>query len=322
VLGSAIFCIDFILIPMPSDSTKQIATGSPAYALAPMFALLIGASFWGVVWYPFRLLKDAGVSGASASALTYLVALIVGSVLFARHWRDLFRSPSASFFLALSAGICNVSYVIGVTEGEVMRVTLLFYLAPLWTVPLAYWLLGEKLDLRGVFVTVVAMIGALTMLWRAELGMPMPQNYAEWLGLLAGITFAANNVMVRKMDHASPAAKSIAIWVGVTIVGFVTALLLSPNKPLLPDFNSTSLILVFGIAIALMVMSVAIQYGLTHLAANTAAVILLFELIVACIATYMLTNEQMRPQDWVGGSLIAVAGFIASVQMPRRKQPN
>jgi drug/metabolite transporter (DMT)-like permease len=285
----------------------------------PMLALLIGASFWGVVWYPFRLLKDAGVGGAWASALTYLVALIVGSVLFARHWRDLFTSPSATFFLALSAGICNVSYVIGVTEGEVMRVTLLFYLAPLWTVPLAYWLLGEKLDLRGIFVIVVAMIGALTMLWRVELGMPMPQNFAEWLGLLAGITFAANNVMVKKMDHASPAAKSIAIWVGVTIVGFITALLLKPSKPLVPDFNSTSIVLIFGIAVTLMVMSVAIQYGLTHLAANTAAVILLFELIVACIATYLLTNEQLRPQDWIGGGLIALAGFVSSVQWPKAK---
>jgi drug/metabolite transporter (DMT)-like permease len=285
----------------------------------PMLALLIGASFWGVVWYPFRLLKDAGVGGAWASALTYLVALIVGSVLFARHWRDLSTSPSATFFLALSAGICNVSYVIGVTEGEVMRVTLLFYLAPLWTVPLAYWLLGEKLDLRGIFVIVVAMIGALTMLWRVELGMPMPQNFAEWLGLLAGITFAANNVMVKKMDHASPAAKSIAIWVGVTIVGFITALLLKPSKPLVPDFNSTSIVLIFGIAVTLMVMSVAIQYGLTHLAANTAAVILLFELIVACIATYLLTNEQLRPQDWIGGGLIALAGFVSSVQWPKAK---
>jgi drug/metabolite transporter (DMT)-like permease len=39
--------------------------------------------------------------------------------------------------IALVAGGCNLGYVLATVHGEVMRVLLLFYLAPLWTVLLA-----------------------------------------------------------------------------------------------------------------------------------------------------------------------------------------
>ena len=48
--------------------------------------------------------------------------------------------------MGLAIGWSNLAYVLAVLEGEVMRVLLLFYLAPLWTVPIAWILLGEKLD--------------------------------------------------------------------------------------------------------------------------------------------------------------------------------
>jgi drug/metabolite transporter (DMT)-like permease len=295
----------------PSQSTPIT---SPTWQ--PTLALLIGASFWGVIWYPFRLLSQAGISGAWSSALTYGVALAIGLLLFGKHLRDLFAAPKLALLLGLSAGICNVSYVVGVTEGEVMRITLLFYLSPLWTVPIAYWLLGEKLDVRGVAVTVIAMIGALTMLWRPELGMPLPSNQAEWLGVLAGITFALNNVVVRKMSGASVAAKSMSIWIGVALVGVIVGLTLRPAPGGgLPHVSTNSLMIVTGISIALVFMSLAIQYGLSNLSANVSAVILLFELIIACIATYLLTNETLRLQDWIGGALIAAAGLLASWQV-------
>jgi drug/metabolite transporter (DMT)-like permease len=61
----------------------------------------------------------------------------------------------------------------------------------------------------------------------------------------------------------------------------------------------------------LVAMSIAIQFGLSRLAANRAIVILLFELVVAAFAAHFLTDERLRPQDWIGGVLI-VAASVAS----------
>ena len=47
-----------------------------AIASKPAWALVAGASLWGIVWYPYRLLAQAGMDGIWATALTYGLALV------------------------------------------------------------------------------------------------------------------------------------------------------------------------------------------------------------------------------------------------------
>lgn len=46
--------------------------------------------------------------------------------------------------LAISSGLNNVAFNWAVTEGDVVRVVLLFYLMPAWAVLLAWKILGER----------------------------------------------------------------------------------------------------------------------------------------------------------------------------------
>jgi drug/metabolite transporter (DMT)-like permease len=41
-------------------------------------------------------------------------------------------------------------------------------------------------------------------------------------------------------------------------------------------------------------------------------VILLFELIIAAIAAHYLAGETSRPQEWIGGTILAIAGLVAA----------
>jgi len=47
-------------------------------------SLVYAASLWGLVWYPYRLLSEAGVGGIAASQLTYAVPLLAFGWLHAR----------------------------------------------------------------------------------------------------------------------------------------------------------------------------------------------------------------------------------------------
>jgi drug/metabolite transporter (DMT)-like permease len=203
-----------------------------------------------------------------------------------------------------------------VLEGEVMRVLLLFYLAPLWTVPLAHYLLGEKLDARGGIVMAIALAGAAVMLWHPEIGVPWPASRAEWLGVAAGFFFALGNVLVRRLAHVRDTAKSLAIWAGVT----VAAVTFLPFAPTATDAAlraaASTWTLWVPVGLALLVMSLALQYGLTRVPANRAIVILLFELVVAALASYLLTGERLRPQDWAGGLLIVAASLASGWRKP------
>ena len=276
----------------------------------PALALLFGAATWGIVWYPFRLLAQAGLDGVWSTFIAYGIGLVFAIAVFPRIAASLLRAPFLAYVMALTIGWSNLAYVLGVLQGEVMRVLLLFYLAPLWTVPLAWLLLHERLDARGLLVMAIAFAGAMIMLWHAEIGLPWPASRAEWLGVSAGFCFALGNVLVRKLDRMDDVSKSIAILAGVTFIAAIHAPLASMPARDAFSIAATQLPVILGIGVALIGMGLALQYGLSRLPANRAIVILLFELVVAAVAAYLLAGEVMRPQDWIGGALIVVATLL------------
>ena len=278
----------------------------------PALALLFGAATWGIVWYPFRLLAQAGIDGIWATLITYGMGLAFAVIAFPRVAAALLRAPPLAFVMAVAIGWSNLAYVLGVLEGEVMRVLLLFYLAPLWTVPLARLLLDERLDARGLAVMAIAFAGAMTMLWHPAMGVPWPASRSEWLGVGAGFFFALGNVLVRKLEQMDDVSKSIAILAGVTVVA-LSYLPLSPMAAAeVLSIASTQLPVILGVGCALIGMGLSLQYGLSRLPANRAIVILLFELVVAALAAYLLAGEVMRPQDWIGGAFIVAATLVPS----------
>ena len=52
-------------------------------------SLLTGATVWGLIWYPYRVIEAAGLDGVSASLITYLVALVFGVIAFRATLRRL-----------------------------------------------------------------------------------------------------------------------------------------------------------------------------------------------------------------------------------------
>jgi drug/metabolite transporter (DMT)-like permease len=285
---------------------------------APTLALLAGAAMWGVLWYPYRLLAHAGMDGIWSTIFTYGVTLVAGVAVFPRAAMSLARAPALTLLMAAAIGWSNLAYVLAVLEGEVMRVLLLFYLAPLWTVPIARAVLREKAGAVDLGVMALALCGAMVMLWKPEIGFPWPRARAEWLGLAAGLLFALGNVLVRRLQELGDAAKSIAIWAGVTLAGLVHLPMSSMGAGTALQLAAAQWGIIAAIAVALIAMGLALQYGLSRMPANRAIVVLLFELAVAAIAAYLLAGEVMRLQDWLGGSLI-VAASLASAWLERRR---
>jgi drug/metabolite transporter (DMT)-like permease len=287
---------------MPSLRLQRLlAIGSLVYA----------ASLWGLVWYPYRLLNEAGVGGIASSFLSYTVPLILFGWL---HVRELRRSRSQWLWLAvlgLAAGWTNLAYVLGVLQGEVVRVLLLFYLSPLWTVLFSRILLGEKLNRAGVMIMALSLGGAMVMLWRPEGGLPLPTNRGEWLGLSAGVMFALSNVISRHLSGVSEGSKAVSIWSGVSVLTLVGLLLYPTELDFVEQAGWDIWLLLLAIGIAIGSMTYAVQYGLARVPANQAIVIFLFELVVAAVAAYFLSSERMGLQEWVGAIMIIAASLFS-----------
>ena len=280
-------------------------------------SLLAGATVWGLIWHPYRALEAMSVSAVLGATLTYLVAFLLGLPLFRRQLAE-FRPSWMLASIALVAGGCNLGYVLATVHGEVMRVLLMFYLAPLWTVLLARLLLKEKVSRHGTAVFALSLAGAVVMLWQPSLGWPLPGNGAEWLGLAAGFLFALANVLIRKAHDLSIEIKSMAVFAGVVTVGlFILPFDLDPV--VLPPMAGWWLVGVIGIV--LLATNFFVQFGLTHTPANRAIVIFLFELVVAALASWLLAGEVMTLKEWIGGVMIVAASLFSGKLEAREPHP-
>jgi drug/metabolite transporter (DMT)-like permease len=276
-----------------------------------LLTLFYSATLWGLFWYPFRLLDAMGVDGLTATCIAYVLpALVIG-------WRYAKNLSQARVYwlwlliLGLTSGWSNVGYVLGMLEGEVMRVLLLFFLSPLWAVLFARVFLGERLNALGWLVISLSLAGAIVMLWQPEGQLPLPSNRAEWLGLSAGVTFALSTVAGRHLGmDVSEGGKTLVVWLGV---GALTAvgLLFLPSAAGTHTFTPTALALLAGLALAIGSVTYAVQYGIGRIPASQSSVIFLFELVVAAIAAYYLTHERMELREWIGAAMILAASLCS-----------
>lgn len=280
------------------------------HRILPIVSLLVAASLWGLVWYPLRLLEMQGLGGLWASFGSFGAALLVGLPWLLGSgpaWRE---NGVVLGLMSLSVGWCNVAFVLAVIDGTVVRVLLLFFLSPLWALILGWALLGEKPGREGLVVFVLAVAGAVTMLWDPAIGLPWPRDKADWLAVSSGMAFSFANVMVRKLHAVSMQSKAAANWLGVTLVAGVWILLAGEPVPLVATGVWFSVVLLgwFGF----MLMTISVIYGVTHMPVHRSAVILLFELVIGAVSSMLLTDEVVLPQEWLGGGLILLAAYMAA----------
>lgn len=271
----------------------------------PIAALLFSATFWGLIWYPLRLLQQLGLEGVWQTLISYLaaLALILPFLDVGRRWLE---HPWSLIILGLAAGWCNLAFILALLEGQVVRVLLLFYLSPVWAVLLGRWILHERLEPRTPVLLGLAMAGTLLMLWDVRFGKPWPSDAADWLALSAGFTFALSNVMARRLRGLRLPIRTTAAWIGAVVVALLGIGVLGEPLPEAPAvaWGGAAALGLLGIFFA----TLALFYGVTHMPIQRSSVIMLFEIVVGALSASWLAGEILDWHEWIGGTLIIIAG--------------
>jgi drug/metabolite transporter (DMT)-like permease len=298
-------------------SPARTPSPSPdAGPLLPALALVLNAFVWGISWWPFRQLQGAGLHPLVATALVYLLSVILLLAVRPRAWRAFANQPLL-WLLAAAAGMTNVGFNWAVTMGDVVRVVLLFYLMPLWAVLLARWLLGEPLTRRALLCVGLALCGALIVLWPSGgLGTewPLPRTLPEWLAVLGGWTFALNNVLLRREAGQPQAARALAMFLGGAAVSgaVATALMAQGTVPAPPALAPGWLLGSLAMATAFLAGNMALQFGAGRLPAHVTAVVMITEVLFASVSAVVLGAGELTAALVLGGSLIVTAAVISS----------
>jgi drug/metabolite transporter (DMT)-like permease len=289
------------------------AAGPQPVALWPVLALMLNALVWGLSWWPLRQLEARGLHPLWATALVYMLVVLVISLLRPQAWVQLWRAR-ALWVLVLAAGTTNASFNWGVTVGDVVRVVLLFYLMPLWSVLLARALLGERLTARAGLRVLLSLLGAAVVLWPEGGGWPLPRSLPEWLGVLGGFSFALNNVMLKREAHEPEAARALAMFAGGALVAGVLAWSLSAGgvAPWPPAPAPGWVLGAVALAGAFLVSNLALQYGAARLPANVTSVVMVTEVLFASGSAVLLGAGVLSAPLLLGGALIVGATVMAA----------
>lgn len=284
------------------------SAGPGTGTLLPALALVLNAFVWGISWWPFRQLHEYGLHPLWATALIYLVSIVLLLVVRPQAWRG-FRGQPLLWVLVVAAGMTNVGFNWAVTVGDVVRVVLLFYLMPAWTVVLAWPILGEKPTPLSLVRLALALVGVVIVLNTGNSPWPLPESVSDWLALAGGFSFALTNILLRRLQHAPAPARILAMFGGgallaiaAGLVGMTLGVVMSPPAPQVPWIG-------VGLALSLgfLVSNVALQYGASNINAHAAALIMLSEVLFASLSSVALGASELTTRTLVGGALIIAA---------------
>lgn len=270
-------------------------------------ALLGGAVLWGLFWWPLKQLHASGLDASFVQAVAYgLPALVL--LPWVWYSRIAWRGQAALLLLiALLGGWANASFASSLTHGNVVRVMLLFYLAPLWTILAARLFLGEPITRPRLVALVFALTGlALTLGGPAVFETPL--SAIDLLALSSGLAFALNNVAIRAGRALPEIPRAVAVFGGCAVIslGFMGWHGQPVTTPGLPQLWALALLALAWVLPG----TLATFYGVARLDAGKAAILLLGELVVSVISAVLAGGEALKPLEVAGGALILAAAVI------------
>ena len=320
---------DGALPPRTAQAGSAGSAGSapaPIRNAAPVLALIANAFVWGTSWWPLRDLQSHGVHPLWATAFVFALGAVLIAAWRPRALGQLAGSP-ALWLLLLAAGTTNAAFNWGIVIGDVVRVVLLFYLMPLWSVLLGRLLLGERIGAAAGLRVLLALVGAAVVLWPDSpadgaglplplpLLLPLPQSLADWLGVLGGFTFALTNVLLRREGERPAEARAFAMFAGAALVAGALALTLATHDPrFLPHLPSAhALVVLLALTVAFLLSNLALQFGAARLPAHVTAVVMLTEVLFASVSAAAFGAGSWSLRLVLGGSLIVCVALLAAL---------
>jgi drug/metabolite transporter (DMT)-like permease len=287
----------------------------PALLPLPALALLFNALVWGVAWWPFRQLNALGLHPLWSIVVIYLLGAAGIAAWRPQALRQIL-APGPLWILAACSGITNAAFNWAVSIGEVVRVVLLFYLMPLWTVLLARVVLHERITWHAGLRVALALAGAAIVLRPPGTAWPLPQGLPDGLGLLGGFSFALNGVVLRRVAHRThEEGRAVAMLLGcVTVAAVMGSLMASRGLvPWPPPPQPGWVLAAVGLGGVFMASNLAYQFGAARLPANVTSVVMLTEVVFATISAVWWGGEALHAHMLLGGALILAAALLAVI---------
>jgi drug/metabolite transporter (DMT)-like permease len=255
-----------------------------------------------------QTLAHAGLGGLSLALLSYGLATLLSLPLLWRERESLRGKTRQMLMIAVPGGWAAMSFMEAMSQGDVVREMLLFYLAPAWSLLGAVLLLKERLDRWRLATLALGMAGGAMVISAGGSVSTARLSASDLFALSAGVAFAAGNLAVRAIRDIPMASKSVLQVAGCTACAAVNLGLMA-TPVTWPGTSAWAGVVVFTLVWIIGGTSTTV-YGMSHLPASRAALILLAELISAVVSASWVLQRVPQRWEWIGGLLILAAAAL------------
>ncbi len=277
----------------------------------PSLAVAGSAIVWGLWWIPVRALDARGLAGDWASLALYGVAAVAMLPVVAWRRRGGHRIDGTAIASGVLFGSMMVAWNHALLSGEVMRVTLLFYLAPIWATLFGFLFIGDRPTLRRISGIALGIGGAAIILGVGWDTLPVPRDRSDWLSLGAGVAFAGSATVMRRGGGAGEHERTFATYAVATVLALAAVVLVPGAAAPRDGWLWDALPLAAAVAVFMLLpVTWLVIWGSGRLDPGRVAILLLFEVLAAAVSAALLTDEPFGERLAFGGALILAAAVL------------
>ena len=106
--------------------------------------IFLASSFWGVLWVPMRHIEAMGLSGLWVVVLFHFLPALAMLPLIVKTAPSSRRDWRQAAVAGALMGTGFALYALGLVVASVTKTVILFYMTPIWSTVIAYFVLRER----------------------------------------------------------------------------------------------------------------------------------------------------------------------------------
>ena len=274
------------------------------------------AALWGIWWIPIRYLETLGLDGAWGS-----VAMNAGAGLAALVWMLAMRVPfqvsRRGVMGAVLVAVAVTTYSVALTLADVVRVILLFYLAPAWGKIIEWAFMGHRWGWSSTIAIVASLSGAYLVLGGevslAEIGL------GDMLAVLSGVAWAGGAALIFTGGRAHPMSLSLVTACAAALIG-IGFIVLGSGTVVSGDMTAKGM----GVGAAAGILYVLPILALTlwsaqRLSPAVVSFLLTAEILSGVLSGVLFLDEPFGAMQAAGAVLILFAAAVEVIPVILRK---
>ncbi len=275
---------------------------------------------WGFYWLPLRQIDALGLTGPWGTVAIMVVAVMVMAPWGWRGRHRLMGSHPMAVASLVLGGCSLMFYSLGLLYGRVAIIVILFYLTPIWSTLIGRYLMGWPITGPRI-AALLAGIAGLVLMLGGDGELPVPRGLGEWLGLTSGFLWAVASIGIKVKATAGPAESTFLFAVGALGGGLILAPLVAPLPDIaaLPQPGAVAFWVVFSATLWWALSIVGLLWATTKLEPARVGILMISEVLVSVASASVIAGEVLSPAEWIGGSLVLIAGVLEFLPERKRK---